>query len=430
MISNVVKLPSKHTSNISDVYGNNYAYRINPTDVIFLSNKIHWTRPNNMFKIIEKINDDNYFEHIVLIANNKIIPFITKNITSNSIKVYSQNYISAIRNLNDCIINSNISNSTLEQSALDLLTKRCYSLGDVYLGNYLSEYKYNASMIDSISSQNTLYVNNDLSVDGIQNLNTTIIPMKTDLQWIYLDINRYIIGLHETLSEDFDLVRRGSYDANLLKSTCDYVFRPWNSVLVNHDNTSIDTIANISSFINGDMDVSYLYKYNPISVTNRFVTDSLLNTSMAKDSVQIPEYTKELATLLEYIQFMNLTDFCIEFDLALCNLDLFFSTVKYVINRYFLNIDASAFVFPYVNTDPSDISYSFKCYLMDLETYVFDWIVTVDETFINRNYKLSLIKNFNEELLMVFTDSFGCIKEVFYYDLITSALCGRNVCKL
>ena len=110
------------SDDISDIFG--YNFNISGLNKINFSfgNKLHWNRQNNIYKIIEKC-DDNYFEHTVAIKNRQIVPFFTKYASPNSIKMFYQNYTPSIDFYKSNIENV-LCNNTFENMIFNLLIKK------------------------------------------------------------------------------------------------------------------------------------------------------------------------------------------------------------------------------------------------------------------------------------------------------------------
>ena len=151
MISYIIPLIKTDMSDdISDIFG--YNFNISGLNKINFSfgNKLHWNRQNNIYKIIEKC-DDNYFEHTVAIKNRQIVPFFTKYAAPNSIKMFYQNYTPSIDFYKSNIENV-LCNNTFENMIFNLLIKKLSEERNDYLVNYLNDFKNKNKYIGIISN--------------------------------------------------------------------------------------------------------------------------------------------------------------------------------------------------------------------------------------------------------------------------------------
>lgn len=436
MISYIIPLIKTDMSDdISDIFG--YNFNISGLNKINFSfgNKLHWNRQNNIYKIIEKC-DDNYFEHTVAIKNRQIVPFFTKYAAPNSIKMFYQNYTPSIDFYKSKIENV-LCNNTFENMIFNLLIKKLAEERNDYLVNYLNDFKNKNKYIGIISNIVSNIVSKSeliaLNENNFEKYYIPIIGNKINPAHGFIDVDKIVDNIYTGLVDSYNLVKNGKYPEKLIFETFDYIFTPWKSYLTNLNGEHLDTIGRFDKFITCNMSVDELMKEKNINFSNISNKFSVKNSDIVNDVnsiVEIPTYTKEFAAVIEFIQNINLTDFCLIYNLELFKFDLFDPEIIYLLNRYFPDNNPEGFVFPYVPTDEMIIEYSYKNYLFDLGTLLLEWLLTSYGEFLELNYSLKLVRNFNEELFFIFTNPLTKEQRLLHYDLVAASLSGRNVCKL
>ncbi len=464
MITNCIKLHSsfmEHSDNQVGYVFNSFDGSNPIIQHMHFGNMFYWSR-EYIWKIIEKLpaiqNEECTVEHIVIITPDKhIYPLISKYFNNSNVSVYSQIYragVMILKYLSDQISHGASCSSSFDPVGIVI----CPKLLGINLsgGMYNRVYPYINYWLKQNPEVNNISPVRDFWGKNPGNgfpLEDFYLPytQPADKYWTYkgrllsngaaisiFDTNLVAKDLADTMEDAYREVAYGNYDERLLTDILTDTIAPWKKEIYrNLDcNNLIPHLGSNQQFINGEFTLDKLCKMTPNSAFNDnpvFAIQDVsqiegMNDYVKQFHVDQIEYTKEFASILEYIQSLALTDFCFMYDIQMFSVNQYSPEIIFVLNRYY-PADTFGRLYPYVLDKNTD--YKFKDRSEELGQLLCDWLCTSYTELLSSYTRLKVVKTYNEELFFYFDNTpMYADTKLMYYDLIGGVVCGRNMCSV
>ena len=457
MITHVVKLhtvdPGRSAPlEVGQIFHTTNSYT-NPFGIVDFGNRFTWNR-DNVWKFVETLQDGEIIvEHICMLQDGLVIPYISKYFVNSSVNAFTQIYV---RGLQDGVCSIDMSNQILNDRTISaaIFPALIHTTGKLYptLADYLQHWqKYNLDMYQ-ISPTSTYLgsPNSEISImDYYLPLCKPDVPdtgLTDEIRWFNhgvikdgSDLDIIATELSDTIGNAYQDVRKGREPEELLTDILIDTFAPWKRFTYRDGHTPTPHLGSKRDFIDGKMTISHIQRYMDPHATDCMYQSSVpdaLHTPLVGQVAttqyfNIPEYTKEYVAIVEFIQTINLTEFCFKFSFDALAVQIYNPEVIYGINRYYPNKKLARFTVLEHSTMTKEGYYehTFADFLNTLGKHILDWLVTCEPVYMKHYSSLCLIKNYNEELFFYFSngDEHADV-EVFYCDLIADTLSGRNMC--
>lgn len=464
MITNCVKLHSSFLEHEANQIGYVFNSKDNDNPLVKqmnFGNQFYWNR-DYLWKIIERLpivqKEESVVEHIVEILPDKhIYPIISKYFNSGSIAVYNHTYRSGTKALK--YLSDQISHGASCSASFDpVSTVICPTLLGLYLscGPYNKIYPYVNYWLKKNPEVNNISPVRDFwgrNTDNEFQLEDFYLPITqpSNKFWCYkgrllsnggaisiYDTNLIAKDLADTLEEAYREVAHGNYDESLMTDILTDTIAPWKrEIYRNLDCNELNPhLGSMQSFINGELTIDKLAKLTSADAFNENQIFTIQDVSQIKDvneyvtkfHVEQIEYTKEFASVIEYIQSLALTDFCFMYDIQMFSMNKYDPEIIFIMNRYH-PIDTIGRLYPYVKD--TNAEYKFKDRTEDLGQLLCNWLCTSYTDILGNYSRLKIIKTYNEELFFYFDNTpIYADTKLMYYDLVGGIVCGRHMCNV
>lgn len=463
MITNCIKLHSSFQDNDVQQIGYVFNSRDEKHPVIHqmrFGNELYWNR-DAIWKLVEKLpivaNKDTTVEHIVVIGHDrKVRPIISKYFDNGSIAVYSQIYKSGLSYLgyrSDNLSHNGYTHLSEEPIGTVICPRMIvpHLLGGQfnYVYPYVDTWMKNNNESNQISPVRDFWGRNTPNDFYLEDYYLPFIQPSNSF-WCYkgrilsngaaitiFDTDMIAKDLADTLQEAYREVKQGNYDESLLTDVLTDTLAPWKRQIYRDIDCKEITVqlGSMKQFVNGEMTIDKLLKLSATTAMNQSPVFEIqdaknisdVNTYVKDFCINNITYSKEFASVLEYIQSIGLTDFCFMYDIQQFAVDYYTPEIVFMLNRYYPNNNFGN-VFPYL-PDIGNKDYKFKDRSEELGKLLCDWLCTNYTEILSNFTRLKLVRTYNEELFFYFdnTPMFADMKLMFY-DLIGGIACGRNMC--
>lgn len=416
-------------------------------------NQLYWRR-KHLWKLVERIDKSFIVEHICIIdpVSKLVIPLLSRFMKDSTIRVYSHSYKAAIDYFNSVnMTRSGTSTTPINIGLLPFIHASNQQSGYFKLSDYIDDwFKKNPDIMsispvrefpidrtrenDQLIYPNTGYYTGELYGTNNKIFYSSDLPSGADMKSTAIDMS-------SILTEAYRDVKQGNYPEGLLTDLLIDYFAPWKCQWYNMSN-SVPQLSMMKDFCEGRMTISALSRFlgpGALIPDVAYIVPNENHIPAVSDYTnthfkEIAIYTKELASLIEYIQSINLTDFCVKFKLSDLSLSVFNGDVIFDNNRYFPAENKYGFKFPYVTTSKNLDDYKYLDYVSELGDLLADWLVVCEsdvlDRFKNLDTTITVFRTFSEELFITFDVPFHADKHVIYHDLTAGLVCGRNMCNL